>query len=123
MAIFNDITLTWQDIDYTISGTNVLPLIAQIEDSVITVFELFESQRDPSKIKLTKVAKAYAMALRYAGAPDVDDAAVYQNAVYGNAVKALTALLSVMVPPFQGSNTPQASKKKGDASGSSEPAT
>lgn len=63
MAIFEDITLTFNGADYVVKATDAMRLIAKVED-VITIGEL----SNPTAIKLNQLAMAYTVALQFAGA-------------------------------------------------------
>lgn len=109
MAIFDDITLTWDDEDYLIRGDDkIMMLLAQIEDHV-TLHEL-----STGKPKMTAIAQGYAAALKFAGAK-VTVAEVYASLFSGEGegtTAALTGLLTMMVPPSTIKSDPEEAKKK-----------
>ena len=71
MAIFEDITLTFDGADYVVKANDAMKLIAKVED-VITLAQL----SNPEKVKLNQLALAYTVALKHAGA-DVTHEQVY----------------------------------------------
>ena len=95
MAVFEDVTIQWQGSDYTIEANNVMRAIAKVEDT-ISIGELFADNP-----KLTKVADAYSIALKQAGALVGSDE-IYAS-LFGtddNGVKgAILGLIMLMVPP------------------------
>lgn len=99
MSIFQELTLTWKGNDYTVKPENMLRLIAQVED-VITLNELYNfSQKGAAP--LSKLAIAYGLMLRYAGAK-VTDEELYRAISSGKEQAAATAtqsILMMMLPP------------------------
>jgi hypothetical protein len=103
--VFEEVTLTWHGRDYKIPPDQMLRLIAQIED-VVTFGDLAEFSL--GRIKLSKLAQAFGLALRAAGCP-VDDDTVFSE-MFGakgerakqireRAQAAIFALQSLMIPP------------------------
>lgn len=112
MSIFQPINLKWKGEEYEVAPDRVMQLIAKVED-VITLSEVYTySQRGAAPV--AKIAMAYGVALRYAGAKVRDDE-VYQGLFAeggeGAIPAALNALLSMMIPPPE----QQAKPKKGQA--------
>lgn len=100
MAIFEEITLSWNGEEYKIPPDKIMGAIAKIED-VITLKELGD-YAVKGDAPLAKMAIAYATVLRYAGAK-VNESEVY-SAMFdaGSSVNILTcinALLTMMIPP------------------------
>jgi hypothetical protein len=115
VAIFEQITLTWKGREYVIPPDNVLRCIAMVED-VLPLGVLAQSAT--GDYKLAKLAAAFAVALRYAGAK-VTDEEVYSGMFEGQgadlAAKArayVFALQAMMIPPEQ-----LRSSEKTDAAG------
>src|SRR4051812_44544491 len=71
MAIFEDVTFTWLDRDYVLPASRLLKTIAAIED-VLTLAQLARHQAQGS-VPMAKLAQAYGIMLRSAGAPFTDD--------------------------------------------------
>jgi hypothetical protein len=103
MAIFEAIKLTWKGVDYEIPPDQVMRGIARIED----VFTLGELSRHMARgtLPLAKIAQAYGVALRHAGAA-VSDEDVYAGMFSGDAAElqkrglaAVNTLLVMMMPP------------------------
>lgn len=99
MSVFEPVTLAWKGKEYTVDPDKVMMLIAKIEE-VITLSEVY-SYAQKGAAPVAKIAMAYGVALRYAGA-DVRDDAVYKGLFSGGSDSipaALNALLSMMIPP------------------------
>lgn len=97
MAIFEDITLGFNGEEYTVKHTEVMKLIAVIED-IITLQEL-TSGTNP---KLSKIAEAYAAALNFAGAKvgwDEVYASLFSEGAAERIPQVLSALVMMMLPP------------------------
>lgn len=98
MAIFNDVTLAWAGVEYTVKSNQVMRLIAVLEDHV-TIQDLSRPQGPP----MARVAMAFASALQFAGARNViaDDvyAALFDGETAQDTVNAVSALMMIMVPP------------------------
>ena len=95
MSIFQDITFGHKGKDYKVKSTQVMRLIAMIED-VITLQELTTQPR------LSRLAEAYTVALNYAGA-DLPIDEVYAS-LFGEGGQerisgAITNLVMMMLPP------------------------
>lgn len=103
MSGFDDVKFGWAGKEYVIPAHKVLGAIARVED-VVTLQEL---QRNGVKetIPLAKLAMAYGVLLRYAGA-QVTDMEIY-NGMFGVGkdaqaiviVEAITNLVVLMIPP------------------------
>lgn len=118
--MFQNVSLAWKGQQYTIDGRNLLPLIAQIEDEVATVFEVCQMYAK-GKPKGTVIAKALTIALRYVGAPDATEEQVYKAVVKGRANDCLISLINIMSPPDASAETAMAAsadEKKPTAPGS-----
>jgi hypothetical protein len=101
MAIFQDVVLGWDGANYTIPAERVLGAIAEIEQ-VITLSEI-AAYNERGTAPMAKLAQAFGAALRYAGAKVANDE-VYAGLLRGGdsqgvAVKSVTALLQMMLPP------------------------
>ena len=99
MSVFNELNLTWKGADYSVPSDNILRLIAKVED-VITLNELY-SYSQKGAAPLAKIATAFGIVLRYAGAKVSDDE-VYKTIVTSGADSAIVAtrtLLTMMIPP------------------------
>jgi hypothetical protein len=122
MAIFEEVRFGWNGREYKIPPDQVMRLLAQIED-VVTMGDLYRysvSGRPP----LAKLATAYGLALRYAGA-NVSDEEIYVGMfkskgkeLQTTVVRAIQALLSLMVPPAALQELETAAKNAGAAAGS-----
>jgi len=110
MAIFQDVTLQWGGVEYTVPANNVMRLIAKVE-SEISLQELTRDQGPP----LSKLALGYQAALNHAGAR-VSSEAIYesmfdQEKSQGEIINsAVSGLLTIMLPPS--TYQPKISKKK-----------
>ena len=123
MSIFEEVGLTWEGTEYTVPAEQVMGLVEVVED-IITIEEL--SGRG---VKRAKVARAFAAALRYAGAKEVDPQAVYNSLFSADSMvftnSAVNALLSLMIPPehlqtkAEPPEKPPATRKAKSASASS----
>lgn len=102
MAIFEDITLEWEGVPYTLAGDGqIMRTLAAVEEHV-TITELAEASQG-GKIPMAKLSGAYAAALRSAGAR-VTDAEVYagmwRDTQSMQAVQdAVMSLMQMMMPP------------------------
>lgn len=97
--MFEPVELSWAGRDFTIPSDRVMGAIAVVEE-VVTLAELAGMQ-ETNKISLSKIAKAYASLLRYAGAQVTWEEA-YKSMFTGgqqNAVAAVSVLLYMMIPP------------------------
>ncbi|MES2182869.1 MAG: hypothetical protein V4493_12325 [Pseudomonadota bacterium] len=97
MSIFQPVTLVYRDKQYIVKPNEILPLLAQIE-SVVSLQDL----SDVNRLPFAKVAMAYGIALRYAGARVADDE-IYRSLFSGDdthsAAAAVSGLLAMMIPP------------------------
>nr|AKH46254.1 hypothetical protein [uncultured marine virus] len=114
MSIFEDITLGFDGDEYTVKHTQVMKLIAVIED-IVTLQEL-TSGTNP---KLSKIAEAYAAALMFAGAKVTCEevyASLFSEGAAERIPQVLTALVMMMLPPdsyrAQGDKTENKATKK-----------
>ena len=120
MSVFQPVTLAWQGKEYEIESDKVMMLIAKIED-VITLSEVYNyAQKGAAPV--AKIAMAYGVALRYAGASVRDDE-VYKGLFGGgddSIPAALNALLAMMIPPEdlqqKGQPTGKGKRKAGSSS-------
>lgn len=97
MNTFDEVKLTWGDSTKVVPGDRVLQLIATIEE-VVTLEELTNF----SQPKRAKIAKAYAMALVFAGFHVTDDQvylALFDVAERTRINAAIDGLLRIMIPP------------------------
>lgn len=100
MAIFQDISLSWNGAEFTIPASRVLGAIAIVEEQ-ITFPELLLAMQS-GKPPLATIARAYGGVLRYAGARVSDDetyAGMFDAARQEQVITAINALLVMMVPP------------------------
>lgn len=121
MAIFKPVTFGWAGKDYTVPAERALGLIAEIEE-VMTFVDLALSREKPS---LSKLARAYGAALRYAGAA-VSDEEIYEGLFKpGHLIEevhqAMFVLMAIMMPPgaVNGANAQAASKSGASFAGNS----
>lgn len=103
MAIFEEIQLDWKGKTYSIPPDKVLRCIAQMED-IVTLGRLHEFMAT-GQIPLVKLSRAFASALRFAGARVSDDE-VYSGMFEAGtqetqrrALEAISVLQTLMVPP------------------------
>lgn len=96
-SIFQPVFLSWGGKEYEIPADKVMMLIATVED-IISLSDL--TKPNPP---FMKVARAYAAALRYAGARDVNAEVIYKTyfttAAKVNYSAAVEGLLMMMIPP------------------------
>lgn len=102
MGPFNDISLEWAGKEYAIKARRVMGAIKRIEEEV-TYFELmsYVASNDP---RTSKIAAAYGVILRYAGA-SITDEQVYEG-LFGKTgipnpdliAKLIAVLLGIMSP-------------------------
>lgn len=100
MSIFEEVVLTWKEVEYKIAPDKIMGAIARIEE-IITLKELGEYAQK-GDAPLAKLAMAYASILKYAGA-SVSDAEIYQ-AMFDrndntNIIGCINVLLTMMIPP------------------------
>lgn len=117
MGVFSDITLTWNGAAHTVASNRVMGLISEIEE-VATIDELYAIRprvAGGEGLKITRLAAAYGVALRYAGVRTEQDedgrkvtrpisneevyAGLLSSATQAQVVTALDALLRMMMPP------------------------
>lgn len=101
--VFRDVTLVWKDESHVIPANRVMGAIFKIEE-VFTLKELSDAASRRSTVRLAMVSQAYGNLLRYAGV-DVEDEEVYAGMFAGQSastealMKAITTLLTLMIPP------------------------
>lgn len=112
MAIFDPVTIVWKGEEHEIAPDKIMGLIARIEE-IVTLSEIHAAAQRGG-MPLSKLAMAYASALRYAGAR-VEAEEVYASFFEAGAAQtipgAVSALLAMMVPP-QRNSAPAAPAKK-----------
>ena len=95
--MFEQISLKWKDVDYVIPSDKVMGLIECVED-VMTLEEL-----NSDGVKRVKLSRAFAVALTYAGAKDVNIEEIYSSLFDRTKGAQVTAvvnnLLLMMIPP------------------------
>lgn len=99
--IFDEIKLTWNGREYKIAPDRVMKCIAMVED-VLTMVQLHR-YRERADLPLGKLAQAFGIVLRYAGA-QVTDEEVYEGIfksedTRGTALGAVMTLQMMMIPP------------------------
>lgn len=96
--MFEEVRLKWKEKEYVIPENRVMRLIAKVED-VITLAELINySERNTTPV--AKVASAYGVMLRFAGAR-VEDEEIYSQFYDAGAetiIESTFALLAIMSP-------------------------
>ena len=97
MSVFRDVTLGFEGKEYTIPSNKIMMLIAKVED-VVSLGDLTTGMGP----KLSRLAEAYCVCLKYAGA-DVKIEEVYET-LFGdggrkNVEGAITNLMTLMLPP------------------------
>lgn len=124
MAIFQPITFGWGGKDYVVPADRALGLIAEIEE-VMTFIDLAINRDKPN---LSKLARAYGAALRYAGAK-VSDEEVYEGLfkpghLIDEVHTAMSVLMAIMMPPgaVSGGTADAGSKSGASFGGNSEAA-
>jgi hypothetical protein len=98
MGIFDDIRLKWDGAEYVIPHNRVLRALAAVEE--VATFEELSGFAARRTAPLAKIAMAYGVLLRFAGA-NVTDEDVYQGMfANGGATMAQTvsAVLAMMIP-------------------------
>lgn len=101
-GIFEPITLKWRDDEFVVPSNRVMGAIARVEE-VVTLKELLDELNDGGRIRMARLATAYATLLRYAGA-GVTDEEIYAD-MFGRETATATAqqsihtILALMVPP------------------------
>jgi len=96
MSMFGPVTLEYNGSSYSVDADNVFALCAEIEEH-ITLIDLYSPKQ-----QFTKLAKAYAAALNFAGCK-VDVEEVYSRLfISDGAIKtneAIAGLLMILIPP------------------------
>lgn len=101
MGIFQEVKLRWGDEEFVVAPDRIMPLLAKIED-VITIGELQRSVTQ-AKPPIAKLAMAFGIALRHAGAKVTDDE-VYEGMfaegeLQVKVAQSVFSLLVLMIPP------------------------
>lgn len=101
MDIFKEVKLQWNGKEYVIPPNAVMMCIAKVED-VVTLAELVRYS-NRNTMPLAKLAQAFGVVLRYAGA-NVSDDEIYLGMFADGDMKekannAITTLLVMMMPP------------------------
>lgn len=101
MAIFEEVTLVWKEREYKIPSDQIMRVIAKVED-VLTMVQLHR-YREREDLPIGKLAQAFGIVLRHAGA-NVTDEEVYEGIFQGDnlrkiALEAVTTLQMMMLPP------------------------
>ncbi|MGE8940486.1 hypothetical protein ACO2I3_01095 [Leptospira interrogans] len=103
MQVFKDVTLAWNGSTFTIPAAKVFTCCAIVEE-IMSAQEIAHAITTHD-LKLVRFSKAYATALRFAGAT-VTDEQVYSSLFQGNAndvrqriMPMLDALMRLMIPP------------------------
>lgn len=115
--IFDPVTLTWKGADHEVAPDKIMGLIARIEE-IVTLSEIHAAAQKGG-MPLAKLAMAYGSALRYAGARVADDEvyASFFEAGSDAIPAAISALLSMMVPPSRIAAPAQGTPAKKRAAG------
>jgi hypothetical protein len=95
--MFKPITLTFKGQDYEVPANKVLGLIAEIEEHVNVV-----QLNDPTSLKYSSLARAYAAAIWYAGGradPDEVYAMLFEHGGATSVRNVIADLITLMVPP------------------------
>lgn len=98
MSIFDDIRLKWDGVEYVIPHNRVLRAIAAVEE--VATFDEFNNFAKRKTAPLAKIAMAYGVLLRFAGANVSDDDVYHGMFLNGGATMAQTvsAVLAMMIP-------------------------
>lgn len=128
MAIFEEVAVAWGDKKFVIPADRMMMTIARVED-VLTLGDL-SAYFATGKLPLAKIAQAFGIVLRQAGA-SVEDEEVYEGMfrakgqeVTRRAIEAIHMLMALMVPPAHlRAATEEAAAKQGKAKASVEPAS
>jgi len=100
MAIFEEVSLTWEGKEYKIEPTKVMGAIAKIEE-IITLKELLEYFQK-GDAPMAKLSMSFATVLRYAGAKVTDEevySGMFQDGLQDNIMNSIYNLLFMMIPP------------------------
>ena len=123
----NDVVLKWNGAAYPVAPDQIISLIARIED-VLTLFEL-QQMALRGTLPQGKIAKAYTIALNFAGCPVTESEVYYgmfpQNEEEENSDEMATAahvvrgLMALMMPPkkLQGKLAPSGNSEAPRTSG------
>ena len=98
--MFQPVHIEWKGETFTVESGKVMGLIAAIED-VLPLTELM-TKASEQRLPLSKIAIAYATALRYAGAKVTDETVYHSLFSDGMAEQApilISGLVSMMIPP------------------------
>jgi hypothetical protein len=94
---FEDVTLKWAGVEYTIPADSMMRAIMLIEEW----FTLEDLHMKSVHLKRAKISAAFAAVLRYAGAKVTDEevyAGMFKKGVANTTIAAVTALSMMMVP-------------------------
>lgn len=98
-SVFEDVTLIYKGEEFKVPSDKVMPLIEIIE-SQLPIEEL--AKISDSYIPRTKISKAYARALNYAGC-NVKQEDIYASFFSGESIENITSvingLMQLMIPP------------------------
>lgn len=123
--IFAPVVMSWEGVEYTIPAANMLHCIAEVEN-VLTLGELANA-RERARLPLAKLAIAYGIALRYAGATVSDEevyAGMFKDAgaeLQQRSFGAIVTLQALMVPPAHLRAEPGKGNGAGEAMAASSP--
>lgn len=105
MTPFKDVSIAWDGVTYTIPAKRVLTCVAMVED-VLTLDELFKFIGARNTVPFAKLARAFGIMLRYAGAKMTDDEifagmldGMSQEEKQQAAMHGVQTLLMMMLPP------------------------
>lgn len=96
MSLFEEVVIVWNDKEYKVPSDRVWGLCETVED-IVTFGDL-----DISNLKRYKLARAYAAALRYAGAAVSDEEVLdtfFNEKAILDAAAAIFAIQKVLIPP------------------------
>lgn len=111
MTKFEDVTLAWRGVDYTLKAKGIMPVVAQVEDTLRGEGgkQGFQVLLQPGGPSYPRLSMAFGVALRAAGCA-VTDEEIYLSITAGFASgevdaaqtvqSAVFALLSIMSPPM-----------------------
>lgn len=125
MAIFEEVAVSWGDKKFVIPADRMMMTIARVED-VLTLGDL-SAYFATGKLPLAKIAQAFGIVLRQAGA-SVEDDEVYEGMfrakgqeVTRRAIEAIHMLMALMVPPAHLRAATEEAAKQGKPKASVEP--
>lgn len=108
MSIFEDVVFGFKGKEYKVKANKIMRLIAMVED-IVSLQDL-----SSGKIKLSRLAEAYAACLTYAGA-EVEIDEVYESLFGAGGAESVqgsvTSLVMLMLPPSS-YHPPEADTKK-----------